>query len=71
MKQDVAITYQGRSWGGCDGSERTRPEKIVPFIFLPQNMKPWKNKQSIFKQDEYNLKRKVFGVTTRDLYITK
>ena len=26
--------------GGCDGCERTRPEKIVPFIFLPQNIKP-------------------------------
>ena len=25
---------------GCDGCERTRPEKIVPFIFVPQNIKP-------------------------------
>ena len=30
----------GGGGGGCDGSERTRPEKIVPFIFVPQNIKP-------------------------------
>ena len=34
--------YKRVAWGegGCDGCERTRPEKIVPFIFVPQNIKP-------------------------------
>ena len=51
VQQNVIISnklvYQARSWGGRNGCERTRPEKIVPFIFLPKKIKVWKKTKYI------------------------
>ena len=62
-----ASFFKIRRVGEGSAKGANRPEKIVTFVFVPQKIKPWKKKQSIFKREEYILTRKVFCVTARNV----
>ena len=71
LKWKDAIVWSRRvAEGGVRGANAPVLRKSCP-LFVPQKIKPWQKWQSIFKRDEYDLIRKVFCVTARNVYFIK